>query len=60
MSWIVSPKVSKLAKKILSPTMAGEREDKEVPAKKYSLFDDFEDVTDGNNGLPQADRSVFD
>ena len=59
MSWIVSPKVSKLAKKVLSPTM-GEREDKEVPARKYSLFEDLEDVTDGNNGLLQADRSVFD
>jgi len=50
MSWIVSPKVSKLAKKVLSPTM-GEREDKEVLARKYSLFEDLEDVTDGNNGL---------
>ena len=58
MSWIVSPKVSKLAKKVLSPTMV-EREDKEVPARKHSLFDDL-DVTDGNNGLLQADRSVFD
>merc|ERR1712183_378706 len=58
MSWIVSPKVSKLAK-VLSPT-TGEREDKEGSARQYFLFDDLEDVTDGNNGLLQADRSVFD
>jgi len=58
MSWIVSPKVSKLAKKVLSPT-TGEREDKEGSARQYFLFDDLEDVTDGNNGLLQAD-SVFD
>merc|ERR1719370_339325 len=44
MSWIVSPKVSKLAKNVLSPTMV-EREYKEVLARKHSLFDDL-DVTD--------------
>jgi len=58
MSWIVSPKVSKLAKKVLSPSM-GEREDEEVPARKYSLFeDDLELYNKDDRSF--FDRSVFD